>query len=420
MNRHIFIIFLLLTLANISYTQVSNDNLKNFELFLEKMKSSLDTKLECPQIINTVTYLLETEKTEIQDKILSKLVVIGKPAIPILSGILQSTKNRDIKEKCIHVFDKVPCEEVINLLIEKLKDEDVRIATIVTLSNIGTDTIPFLIKALHHKERKIRRGAINTLEYFGEKAALALPALIELLNDSEDDVAEEVPFTLSQIGIQAAPALIKAFKDENRKVRRRAFFALERIGIPVIPYLVQTLEDDQCSFPVKRDATRILGNFKSKSYSALPVLVRLLTDSDYRTRSCAASAIGDIGIKSEDAAYALIRLLNDQDIRTQLVAAYALTQIGREDLGNPVLLSALDGSPQDIKSYSIHLLARLGPKASFAIPTIEKMIQEETGEIQKDYSNALSEIRNSILDEQYRASLLEKAKQIDKLMQKEK
>jgi hypothetical protein len=88
-----------------------------------------------------------------------------------------------------------------------------------------------------------RRHAVERLAEIGPAAAEAVPALIEALRDSADDVRQGAASALGKIGPAAAaavPALIEALRDSNNDVRLEAVRALGEIG-PCAPEAVAAL-----------------------------------------------------------------------------------------------------------------------------------------------------------------------------------
>jgi HEAT repeat protein len=91
------------------------------------------------------------------------------------------------------------------------------------------------LQALHDRDAKARRKAIEALSNVGASDPAVIPALIGALDDREAGVRGAAVLALLKIGPdakEAVPALRKAQKDKDVKVRTYATKALERIESP--------------------------------------------------------------------------------------------------------------------------------------------------------------------------------------------
>jgi HEAT repeat protein len=120
-----------------------------------------------------------------------------------------------------------------------------------------------LIKALDYdKAYYVRSNAANVLGSIGDTRAV--PALIETLNDSNDNVNMEAAKALGEIGdVRAVTALIDVMRFPNAdNVRFNARDALIRLGKPVVPFLIDALKDEDRL--VQEEATVALGRIGDK------------------------------------------------------------------------------------------------------------------------------------------------------------
>ena len=110
--------------------------------------------------------------------------------------------------------------------------------------------------------------------------------------------------------------------------------------------------------------------------SAVPHLIRLLTDSDAGTnpgervfvRAWSAQALGNIGPPAKEAVPALERLLNDREANTRQVAAIALGRI--EGKATMILIDLLASGDNETKWQVIQALGESGPRAKDALPSL--------------------------------------------------
>ena len=187
------------------------------------------------------------------------LVSIGKGAVPALIQALKDEDNfqqEDVSNPS--VYRESVCysamkalsgigEEAIDAvpaLIPLLQDHNrfVRSDATGVLGSIGKGAVPALIQALKGEDKLGDRGrgrvnAMKALSRIGEEAIDAVPALISLLQDKDqdEDVRSDVAGVLGNIGSKdAVLALIQVFKDVNEvhHIRSKAGSALHTIGTP--------------------------------------------------------------------------------------------------------------------------------------------------------------------------------------------
>lgn len=140
-------------------------------------------------------------------------------------------------------------EQALPSLARGLKDPDVRVRRNVALflwvsgrerrSPSGPrldyrSCLDALIEALADPDPRVRQLAAQALGALGPAAARAVPALVRLLEDRDDEGSRNTAcIGLAGIGPAAAdalPALRKALDDPSRDVRRFARLAIEKIA----------------------------------------------------------------------------------------------------------------------------------------------------------------------------------------------
>ncbi len=164
-----------------------------------------------------------------------------------------------------------------------------------------------LITELGHKETKDRKNAARALGSIGEGAVDAVPALIQLLQDQDEDprVRLKAEWALGKTGVpeaikaveyavqrRKAKKLIKELQDQNPEVRANALHKLVEIGEDAVPALIQALQDQDSN--VRNNAARALGSIGEGAVDAVPALIQLLKDQDEWVRINAAWALEEI------------------------------------------------------------------------------------------------------------------------------
>jgi HEAT repeat protein len=151
-------------------------------------------------------------------------------------------------------------------------------------------------------------------------------ALVRKLKDPDKQVRWSAAKTLEEAGPaakKAVPALIEALRDES--VHDAAINALASIGPAALPDLLRSSEGDDL-LPTS-GAIRAIGEMGPGAKSAVPSLVKALSNRDRRIRVAAVSALG--GVRDPATVPLLTRILkNDKDLKVRIFAADALAQFG--------------------------------------------------------------------------------------------
>jgi HEAT repeat protein len=159
-----------------------------------------------------------------------------------------------------------------------------------------------------------------------------VPALQEALGDADPAVQFAALKSLASVGPAAKSALpaIKrtAIKAGNPSVRSGAVTVLARLGSEGETAIVELLGGDD-------SATRLaclqqLGRKGKAPKTAVPNLVKALTDRDADVRVLAAHVLGLLGAEAKPAVPALTKALEDRDANVRAIAAKALAKIKGE------------------------------------------------------------------------------------------
>lgn len=141
------------------------------------------------------------------------------------------------------------------------------------------ESIPALINALHHDDRRIRRTSAILLSDIDSEA---VPALTEALGDEDSAARAGAAFALALIGPTACdciPGLIAAMSDDDAHVRQWACYALDRVHPDpevAVPAFERALQDKDPQ--VRRFAVQALGRIGPAARRSVPALKGLLGD----------------------------------------------------------------------------------------------------------------------------------------------
>jgi HEAT repeat protein len=188
---------------------------------------------------------------------------------------------------------------------------------------IGTNAIPYLLELATTRDSamKIKVSAILPegwlvsyvtksahnhfsaafgFEALGPAAKTAAPALINLLDDKDEDIRKTAARSLGSIGVEAQdaiPSLIKHLDDPNQDVSVSSAEALENIppkSVEEVPALLRILNGPPKELFIAIHVMDRLGQFQSQAKAAVPAILPYLHNNDIATRDCAAKALKQI------------------------------------------------------------------------------------------------------------------------------
>jgi hypothetical protein len=238
------------------------------------------------------------------------------------------------------------------------------------LSQIGTNSLPFVLKWMRRDRQQIPPGMLNRMwgwllssvnklpvsirgrflssgsgvlperahMIFGVRefdGTSAIPELIDMGTDPfSPNLLQRSSWALQLMAPHSVPAMLSAVSDRTRTNR---YILLEIIAnvdadgrsAKHVPTLIGYLADSEPS--VSMSAARVLGNWSLDLTNAVPALVRTLEHSNWSVRASAASALGNIGKPAASAAMSLARYLQDPELTVRREVTNALRMIGRPE-----------------------------------------------------------------------------------------
>jgi HEAT repeat protein len=248
-----------------------------------------------------------------------------------------------------------------------------------------------LVPLLKSKSAIDRADTVNLLGPFGPGAYKAVPALIVALDDDDLEVRLRTVNMLGGIGPAAGPAvdrLIRMLQDKNQgeDIRFRVAISLADIGHPArkaAPVLLHILEAE--SGFMRLGALHALGYVGHHDKKVVPALLKALEHKDINVCLGAGWSLGQLGEQPDLVVPALVRFLNkhrgDTDfdvVREKFVVA--LQGFGANSkLALPFLIATVkdDHEREGIRKEALVTLARIGPAAREAIPTLKALLEKE-------------------------------------------
>lgn len=228
-------------------------------------------------------------------------------------------------------------------LIEQLGDRDAksRRTAAEALGRIGMmarDAIPALLRCAMDVDAGVRKAAVEVLPRIvpdwpkSREAAMAMPILIKGLSSRITEVWQSATYLLRQMGATAVPALLEILSDREQDTRQViAARVLGQIGPEAVAAVAGLVKELACEKThVRQGAAEALAAIGQTAEPAVPALVNLLADWNPQVRQAAAKSLARVGHAAGVAVPALIQLLTDREDEVRESAVQALAQIGAD------------------------------------------------------------------------------------------
>lgn len=262
-----------------------------------------------------------------------------------------------------------PSEQVRDLIYEILKDFGThsipylmdslsgeywvgRSLAAQALTDMGSEAVEPLVKALESQDKERRYWAIKVLGKMREKTAYT--AVKRFLTDDDPEIRmaalESMGYYLDS---ESIPYIIDRFTDSAWVVRKHAANAVVAFGSKAVPFLIRTLKSE--AEDARYWALRALGELKP--IGIYPQLVKLFKDPSWTIRKTTSDLFSNYG---EDALMELTSLASDNDDHeTRYWVLRSLGQI-KSKMSLPLLFRSLDDDSEAIRDASQKALANYG------------------------------------------------------------
>jgi HEAT repeat protein len=218
-----------------------------------------------------------------------------------------------------------------------------------------------------------REVASKAIEAFGADAAPALPALIIILDDCSEEYRKQVGKILVEIAKAGAkpvvPALARLLKDNKARDKNLVISLLGDIGpgaVEAVPLIAVALKDENCRGKAA-EAIKQIGPGAKDAVSALAACLKDVKDAEERLG--VLDALNALGLETRPAIPAILEALSEpvknEDDEGELASVH---RPGYHELTYENLC----------KTLCINMLARFGPDAKVAVPTLVKVLKSDS------------------------------------------
>jgi HEAT repeat protein len=326
------------------------------------------------------------------------LTELGEPGIAALVQALESAKPGARRYAVIALQEVgLGAKAAVPALIKALEHEDARLHSpaAYSLGRMGPAAkaaLPALTKALRDSDPHVRINAADALRRIDDSSAGA-PALIEVCKDASPSNRCTAAMVLADFGPaakDAVPALLELLKDSDPYIPSYAAFALWKVAQHerAIPALIE-----------HGPASEFLGQIGPDAKAAAPALTKAALDKDPFRAAQAIEALGKIGAEAKSALPVIRPFLKTDDVR-KVAAALALWRLERSPEAVGVLMQALhfqthlgDETRGDLVRWrAADALRDIGSEAKAAVPALRAALYDEDWTVRRAASAALTRI----------------------------
>lgn len=358
-----------------------------------------------PVVLGSVELLspLTAEQRELVPRVLAE---IGPASVPILSNSLRHP-NDDVRAVAIAALGHLQAWWALPELASAAEDGsmEVRVALATALEEIGGIGVPLIRKqwALGRASpprrlwlRLLRRPNPIAIRSAGQDPVeLCVMTLRALLRDPERDVRLRAAHAVQVFGEEAATALPEVLalgREEDDELRATAAAVLGYVKGPVEQTraaLVALLEPPVPAVLVP--ALRSLGELKSEASATIERIIPLLQHVDEAVRTAAAEALNQIGHLGTTATPELVEALSSPDDLERARAVEGLGTIGPPAAATaPALVKALGDNNDRVRALAAWALGRLGPEAAIeSVPALARALRDQDSNVAVKAAEAL-------------------------------
>ena len=261
--------------------------------------------------------------------------------------------------------------------------------------NTGARAVPGLIEDLQNGDLQAQMLAAEGLKEIGQAAQAAVPVLVTVATSNTNlSLSGAAAGALAAIDLRAARQVMTTWlpklHDPDAHMKGYAASAIGALGPvakPAVPTLVKLLSDEDIA--VRERATRALGSIGLPIDVVMSGLLQALRDPEWTVRYAAVMQFSFSGFSSPESLAVLRDLTQDSN---QTVAGLAQSAVGAAERLIQASVYSLMLSQGMNRTYTLHQLAKLGPRAADAVSGIAAVLT--TGKPLERYlaASALEEI----------------------------
>lgn len=220
--------------------------------------------------------------------------------------------------------------EAIPDLIRALPDKEGRVSVEAAwaLSRVGEAALPALLIALQNQDSRVRHSAINAIIQMNPKSRLALPNLVQLLDDPVEQVRSSAAYALTAMGLPGTFALISVADEGSPHARNAASNVLAGAYLTIRSAESSLYLMTQDTSPIRRErAIKALSRLRGAGDLAVDTATYLLQDAVVEVRVAAIEVLGAMGSRSQPSIPQLLPLASAPEECIRNAARRAIEEI---------------------------------------------------------------------------------------------
>jgi HEAT repeat protein len=241
--------------------------------------------------------------------------------------------------------------------------------------------LPVLVDLLNDPDQDVRRYVVAALADF-HGAREVLPLLLSALNDRDPDVRAEALLVLAVGHFPAQDVfvrVIQALGDGDERVRHQACESLVELQLGYaegFPTLVRYLNspDAQIRSGVVSTLMGLVINDRVPQATVTPLVIQALRDKDDRVAVAAAISLLGMGRAPVQVAPVVFEVVQDKGLEFREIAAVLLGQLGPKAV--PLLATALNDRRPGVRWVAATALGRIGAQAKPAAAALRKALKD--------------------------------------------
>ncbi|HAA57551.1 MAG TPA: hypothetical protein DCE42_22485 [Myxococcales bacterium] len=301
------------------------------------------------------------------------------PEIVLALGNSLSDPNERVQKGVLRALGEIGprADKALPKLEKLLTNQKLAGAAIYAIRKIGivTPTIQtFLLKCLETCKRGTRSAALGMIRALGPQLKGLVPYFRKRLGFADSGARMDAAMMLSYMGPAATPALpdlIRVLSDKSRYFRRYVIKAIGRIGKAALPFIKKKwAKGNQTD---RLQLLQVMENMGPEVAELTKELEEALMSSHRRTRSKAMRVLAKMGPPALPVVTRVLRLSTDKKTQRQLL--YLLGNVGKDStLAATTAISFLNSDVSYLKYSALRAIAKIGPKASIAVPKLQTMM----------------------------------------------
>lgn len=290
-------------------------------------------------VLDLLTVVLQDQEDKVKKAAEKALVQMGEKALPVLAQAMEN-KNQKVRLITLRILGEIgpKAAPIVSLVLAASSDSDKEIQAaaesayqkISGLSPTSHESLKKWTADLFSKGFNRRKEAALKVDSLGAKAAPAIPAIVQAIQELPENSDREYRNLLFSVLAKMGPEAVNAIAtltgaQENFATRNAALRTLGMLGPKAknaVPFLIDSIGYHW------RDRKYALAALESiTSGNVLPPLIGALSHPNPEVRIGAARALGYLGKKALPAKSDLMKAMQDSDLNVRMAAQTAWNSI---------------------------------------------------------------------------------------------